>query len=240
MSAPFKGRREDRRLLTGQGRFTADWDLPGQAHAAFLRSDRAHARIMSIDTSAASALPGVIRVLTGAVVAAAAWKTSPPMNIGPGVGGQAMKVPERPCLAHGKVRFAGEPVAMIVAETADAAEEAAEALVVEYDDLPVVMKAADAAAAGAAQLHDNVPGNLAFEFEYGDKAATEAAFSSAARVVRLTLDAQRIAGVPMEPKACLAAWDAAGESCDIYMQTQGMGDILNGLAHVTAQAACLR
>ena len=232
MSAPFKGRREDRRLLTGTGRFTADWDLPGQVHGAFLRSDRAHARIVSIDTSAAMAMPGVIRVLTGADVVAAGLKTPPPIPLPPGVGGKPMIVPERPCLVVDTVRFAGEPVALVIAETADIAEEAAEALVVEYDDLDVVVTAANAAASGAIQLHASVPGNLAFDFEYGDKAAADAAFAVAARVVRVKVDAQRIAGVPMEPKAALAAWDASGESCDIYMQTQGMNDIMSGFATV--------
>ncbi len=233
MSAPFKGRREDRRLLTGQGRYTADWDLPGQAHAAFLRSDRAHARILSLDTSAAQALPGVIRVLTGADAASAAWRTPPPMMLPPGVGGMILKVPERPCLAHERVRFAGEPVAMVVAETEDAALEAVEAIEIEYDELPVLVTAEAAIAPGAVLVHADVPGNLAFDFDFGDKAATEAAFAKAARVIKLSLEAQRISGVPMEPKACLAAWDKATNTCDVYMQTQGMGDILTGLAHVT-------
>ncbi len=233
MSAPFKGRREDRRLLTGRGRFTADWDRPGQAHGAFLRSDRAHARIVSIDTSAADAMPGVIRVLTGADVAAAGWRTPPTQGIGTGADGKPIIVPERPCLAIEKVRFAGEPVALVVAETVDQAEDAAEAIVVEYDDLPVLIHAADAARPDAVQLHDTAPGNRVFEFEYGDRAATAAALAGAAHVVEVTLHAQRIAGVPMEPKACLAEHHAATDSFDVYMQTQGLNDIQSGLAHVT-------
>ena len=233
MSAPFTGRREDRRLLTGGGRFTADWDLPGQAHGAFLRSDRAHARIVQIDTVAALAIPGVIRVLTGADVAAAGYKHPEAMGLPPGAGGMTLLVPERPALAHGVVRFAGEPVALVVAETADQALEAVEAIAVEYDDLSVVTQAGEAALADAVQLHESVPGNLVFEFEYGDKAKAEAAFAGAHRVIKLQLDAQRIAGVPMEPKACLASYDKASGRFDVYMQTQGMGDILTGFAHVT-------
>ena len=232
MSAPFKGRREDRRLLTGHGRFTADWELAGQAHAAFLRSDRAHARIVSIDATAARALPGVLRVLTGADVVAAGLKTALAMSIGPGVGGTTLKIPERPALAHGRVRFAGEPVALVVAETEATALEAAEMIEVEYDDLAVVVTAAQASAAGAVQLHGTVPGNLAFEYEYGDQASARQGFANPAHVVRLSLEAQRISGVPMEPKACLAAYDAATDSFDVYMQTQGMGDIQSGFAHV--------
>jgi carbon-monoxide dehydrogenase large subunit len=233
MSAPFKGRREDRRLLTGQGRYTADWDLPGQAHAAFLRSDRAHARIVSVDISAAQASPGVIRVLTGADAATASWGTPQPMMLPPGVGGMILKVPARPCLAHERVRFAGEPVAMVIAETEAAALDAVEEIAIEYDELPVLTSAEAAIAPGAAQLHSDVPGNLAFDFEFGDKAATDAAFAKAARVIELSLEAQRISGVPMEPKAGLAAWDTATNTCDVYMQTQGMGDILTELARVT-------
>jgi aerobic carbon-monoxide dehydrogenase large subunit len=236
MSASFKGRREDRRLLTGGGRFTADWDLPGQAHAAFLRSDRAHARIVAIDATAALAVPGVLRVLTGADVAAAGYKHPQAMGLPPGVGGMTLLVPGRPALAQGVVRFAGEPVALVVAETADQAQEAVEAIVVEYDDLSVLTIAGDAALPGAVQLHETVPGNLVFAFEYGDRAKAEAAFTGAARVIKLQLDAQRIAGVPMEPKACLAAFDKASGRFDVYMQTQGMGDILAGFAHVTGVA----
>ena len=233
MSAQSKGRREDNRLLTGRGRFTADWDLPGQAHAAFLRSDRAHARIVSIDASAAQALAGVVRVLTGADVTAAGYKTPLPINPGPGVGGQALQNPTRPCLAHGRVRFAGEPLALVVAETEAIALEACELIAVEYDDLPVMTLATAAAAPGAVLLHDDVPGNQVFEFEYGDRATTEAAFTKAAHVVRLEIEAQRISGNPMEPKACLAAYDAATDSFDVYTQTQGMADMQSAFAHVT-------
>ncbi len=233
MSAHFKGRREDRRLITGQGRFTADWDLPGQTRAAFLRSDRAHADIVSIDTVAAAALPGVIRVLTGADIAAAAMKSPLAMNIGPGSDGVLLRATERPALAIGRVRFAGEPVAMVVAETEAAALEAVELIAVEYDELPLVTTAADASQPNAPQLHETAPGNLAFEFQCGDKAATDAALAGAARVVKVTLEAQRIAGNPMEPKACTAAYDKATDSYDVYMQTQGMGDIQTAFAYVT-------
>ena len=233
MSTTSKGRREDNRLLTGKGRFTADRDLPGQAHAAFLRSDRAHARLVSIDAGAALALPGVIGVLTGADVVAAGFKTPLPISPGPGVGGQTLKNPERPALAHGRVRFAGEPVALVVAETEEIALEACELIAVDYDDLPVMTRATEAAAPGATLLHDSVPGNQVFDYEYGDRATTEAAFAKAVHIVRLELEAQRISGNPMEPKACLAAWDAATDSYDLYTQTQGMADMQTSLAHVT-------
>ena len=233
MSARFKGRREDRRLLTGQGRFTADWDLPGQTYAAFLRSDRAHATIVSIDVGDAQAIPGVIRVMTGADILAAKLKSPPAMNIGPGSDGVPLRATDRPALAHGRVRFAGEPVAMVVAETEAAALEAVEAIAIAYEELPLVITAAEASLPGAPQLHETVPGNLAFEFECGDRAATDAALAGAARIIKVSLEAQRIAGNPMEPKACLAAYDKTSDSFDIYMQTQGMGDIQSAFAHVT-------
>jgi carbon-monoxide dehydrogenase large subunit len=233
MSAHFKGRREDARLVTGKGRFTSDWDLPNQAHAAFLRADRAHARIVAVDTSAASVQSGVIRVLTGADILAAAYRSPLPMNIGNGSDGQPVRATERPALANGVVRFAGEPVAMVVAETEAAALEAVELIAVEYEDLPVITSPAAAAAPGAAQLHATAPGNLAFQFDCGDKAATDTALAGAATIVKLTVEAPRISGTPMEPKACTAAYDKATDSFDVYMQTQGMGDIQTGFAHVT-------
>jgi carbon-monoxide dehydrogenase large subunit len=178
-------------------------------------------------------MPGVLQVLTGADVKAAGWKTPQAMSLPPGVGGFVLKVPERPCLAVERVRFAGEPVAMVVAETEAQALEAIEAVAVEYEELPVLASAQAAIADGAVLLHDSVPGNLAFDFDFGDKDATAAQFAKARRVVNVVLEAQRIAGVPMEPKACLAAWDRASGVCDVYMQTQGMGDLLTGLAFVT-------
>src|SRR5687767_9545515 len=115
MSTEFKGRREDRRMITGGGRYTADWNEPGQVYAHFLRADRGHAEIVSIDTSAASSQPGVLLVLIGEDADIAALKT-PPSNVTyPGVGGMMIRQPHRPVLARGKVRYVGEPVAMVVA-----------------------------------------------------------------------------------------------------------------------------
>ncbi|HEV3184755.1 MAG TPA: xanthine dehydrogenase family protein molybdopterin-binding subunit, partial [Xanthobacteraceae bacterium] len=196
-----RGRREDFRLLSGSGRYTADWNLDGQAHGCFLRSDRAHAEIATLDVSAARAVPGVIAVLTGADVVAAGFKTPPAILFMKGKGGSAFKLPHRHALAHERVRFVGEPVALVVAETESAAQDGAERIAIEYRDLAPVITAGEALAAGAPQLHDDVPGNLAMEYEYGALAPVEAAFAQAAHVARVTLDAQRIAGNPMEPKA---------------------------------------
>ena len=121
--AAFKGRREDARLVTGAGRYTADWNLPGQLHAHFLRSDRAHAEIVSMDIRPALAAPGVVAVLTGEDTALAGFKVAPPLVKFPGRGGAALKVPHRDVLARERVRFVGQEVAMVVAASAAAAQD---------------------------------------------------------------------------------------------------------------------
>jgi len=237
MSSHFKGRREDRRLLTGSGCFTADWNLPGQVQAAFLRANHAHARIRSIDTKAARALPGVLAVLTGEDLKAAGYKSLPSNAPGPGYKGSTFRHPERPALAQGRVRFVGEAVAIAVAETEAIAQDACELIEVDYEDLAVVTTPADAMAPRAVQLHDSVPGNTVLEFGYGDEAATDAALAKAVHTVTLTLDAQRISGAPMEPKACTVSYDKATDSFDVYMQNQGMADIQIAFGQVTGMPA---
>ena len=231
--AVFKGRREDARLVSGQGRYTADWNLPGQLHAAFLRSDRAHSEILSISTRPALEVPGVVAVLTGQDTTRAGFKVAPPLVKYPGKGGAALKVPHRDVLANGRVRFVGQEVAMVVATSAAAAHDAAEAIEVEYRDLAPVVDEEAALAPGAPQLHADIPGNLCFDFEYGDEAKTTEAFARAAHVTRLTLESNRMAGNPMEPKACLAAYDAATGTYDLYSSTQGLSLMLAGLTGVT-------
>src|SRR5688572_6516536 len=153
----LKGRLEDDRMLTGRGRYVADWNLPGQAHAHFLRSDRAHAEIISIDTVEALRSPGVIAIFTGADIAGA-LKSLPAALPTKGRGGSELINPGRPALAQGRVRFTGDAVALIVAESATAAHDAAELVAIEYRDLPAVVSAADALAPGAPLVHDAVPG----------------------------------------------------------------------------------
>src|SRR6266568_3622907 len=169
----MKGRLEDRRLLTGQGRFISDWNFPNQAHAAFLRSDRAHAEIVSVDAGSALEAPGVLLVLTGKDVAEAGYK-SIPTNLGVvDRFGEPLKKPPRPVLAQGKVRHVGECVACVVAESRELAQDAAELIAVEYRELPAVTVADKALAPGAAQLHAELPGNLSFDWVAGDDAATQ-------------------------------------------------------------------
>jgi carbon-monoxide dehydrogenase large subunit len=231
----FKGRREDDRLLTGQGRYTADWNFPGQLYACFLRSDRAHADILSMNTSAALALPGVKTILAGEDTAE--FKTPPPMVTYPGKGGAMIKVPHRDVLARKRVRYVGQEVALVVATSPAAAQDAAEAIEVEYRDLPAVVDAEAALEPGAPQLHDDVPGNLSFDYEYGDEKATDDAFSRAAHVTRLKLDSTRVSGTPMEPKACLVSYEASSQSYDIYASTQGMAMMLPNFTAITGTPA---
>ena len=139
----LKGRLEDDRMLTGRGRYVSDWNLPGQLYGHFLRSDRAHAEIVSIDAADALAHPGVAAVFTGADVHGV-LKSLPAALPVKGRGGMELINPGRPALAHGRVRFAGDAVALIVAESALAAQDAAELVAVEYRDLPVVVSSADA------------------------------------------------------------------------------------------------
>jgi aerobic carbon-monoxide dehydrogenase large subunit len=227
----MKGRLEDRRLLTGQGRFTSDWNFPNQAYAAFLRSDRAHAEIISIDAAAALGSPGVLAVLTGEDVAAAGCNSIPTNLAVKDRFGEPLKKPPRPVLAQHKVRYVGECVACVVAETAHAAQDAVELISVEYRDLPAVASAEKALQPGAAQLHAELPGNLSFDWVAGDEPATEAAFRSAARVVKLALDNQRLIGNPMEPRACAATYDPAEQKYALYACTQGTAGMRGQLVH---------
>lgn len=234
MSRNFAGRREDVRLLTGAGRYTADWDRPGQLHAVFLRADRAHARIRSLSVDEARAAPGVAAVLTGAEMQDAGYTRGRAQMPFRGRSGPLL-APGGPALAMDRVRHVGEPVALVVGHSAAAAQDAAELILVEYDELAAVPDAAAALAPGAPDLHDSIPGNLCFEYEFGDAAATDAAFAAAAHVARVTLESQRVVGNPMEPKAALAAWD--GEVLELWSASQGMTALRDGLAAMTGTPA---
>jgi carbon-monoxide dehydrogenase large subunit len=226
----LKGRLEDHRMLTGRGRYVSDWNLPGQAYAVFLRSDRAHAEIVSIDKREALASPGVLAVYTGEDIGA--LKSLPAALPAKGRGGTELVNPGRPALAQGRVRFAGDAVAMVVAESAAAAQDAAERILVDYRDLPAVVTATQAVAPGAPAVHERVPGNIVLDYESGDEARTRQAFAQAARVVRLSVDNSRVVGNPMEPRACLAAYDAAQEIYQLYTCTQGASNMRNQLSPV--------
>jgi aerobic carbon-monoxide dehydrogenase large subunit len=186
----------------------------------FLRSPHAHARIASIDTGAARAMPGVVAILTGEDVAAAGLKSLGVVLPFKRPDGSDLAAPPRPILAQGLVRFVGEPVAAIIAESAAAARDAAEAIMVDYEELSAVTGLRDAIAPGAPQLWPAAGNNIVAETRYGDQAAVEAAFAKAAHVVSLDLVNQRLAPVSMEPRVVLADYDAASDRFTIRMSTQ--------------------
>src|SRR4051812_9806944 len=225
----LKGRLEDDRMLTGRGKYVSDWNLPGQAYGFFLRSDRAHADIVALDASAALAHPGVIAVITGEDIKAA-LKSLPCALPVKGRGGMELINPGRPALAQGRVRFTGEPVALIVAESAAAAADAADLVNIDYRDLPAVVSAADAVKDSAPRVHETVPGNLVMDYESGDDAGSKAAFAKAARTVELEVDISRVVGNPIEPRACLAAF--VNDQYHLYACTQGAGIMRNQLSAV--------
>ncbi|HYZ40981.1 MAG TPA: xanthine dehydrogenase family protein molybdopterin-binding subunit, partial [Stellaceae bacterium] len=207
-------RKEDFRLLTGRGRFGDDLAPPRLAHAVIVRSPHAHARIVSITKEAALAGPGVLAVLTGADYIAD--ELGPiPHNAGlmaqPDVAVRLRDTEPVTTLDYpmpaDKMRFVGEPAAMVVAETIAAAKDAAELVDITYEPLPAVARAADALKPGAPLLWENAPGNLCVDIELGDEAATAAAFASAAHIVRLDTWVQRVTGVPMEPRTNIAEYD---------------------------------
>ena len=176
-------------------------------------------------------------MLTGDDLKLAGYKALPSNAPGPGYHGSPFRLPERHGLAQGRVRFAGEAVAIAVAESEAIAQDACELIEVEYEDLPVVTTPAAAIAPDAVQLHELVPGNTVLTFGYGDEAATEAALATAVHKVAVTLDAQRISGAPMKPKAATAAYDDATDSFDVYMQNQGMADIQAAFGQITGLPA---
>jgi carbon-monoxide dehydrogenase large subunit len=214
-------RLEDPRLITGAGKYSADWSLKGQLYGHFLRADRAHAEIVSVDAGAARKHPGVVGIFTGEDAVRAGYVNAPHALQFPGKNGMKTRAPKRPALAHGKIRYVGEAVALVVAESVHAAQDAAELIQVEYRDLSAVVSPEGALAPDAPQLHDNVPGNMPLETEAGDAAAVDAAFARAAHVTRLKMEVTRVAPSPMEPRACTVAYDAQAGSYTLHVCSQG-------------------
>ncbi len=203
-------RREDGRFLAGRGHYVDDMNRPGQVYAAIRRSDRPHARIKSIDSSAAAAAPGVIAVYTGADMAAdgigglpCGWQIH-------NKDGSPMAEPMHPVLAIGKVRHVGDPIAVVIAETKAQAKDAAELLVIDFEDLPGVADIRAASAPGAPLVHDEVAGNVCYDWHIGDKGAVDAAFARAKHVVKLDLVNNRLIPNAMEPRAALGECDVSG------------------------------
>jgi aerobic carbon-monoxide dehydrogenase large subunit len=222
-------RKEDERLVTGKGRFTDDFNLDGQVYAALVRSPHPHARIVAIDAAAAKKMPGVLAVFTGADCAADRLapiphdpvpKTKYDMRL-TGPGGGAVFAGPHLLLPTDKARHVGEAVAMVVAVTKAQALDAAEAVVVQYQELPFVLHSEDAMAPGAPALWDEAPNNACVDCSFGDAAATDQAFARAAHVVSRKFHIGRVTGVPLEPRAALAAYDTTTGRYTLYAGSGG-------------------
>jgi carbon-monoxide dehydrogenase large subunit len=211
-------RKEDARFLTGTGQFTDDVTMTRQTHAYFLRSPHAHATIRAIDVKKAKAAPGVVGVFTGADLTGVnglpcGWLIT-------GTDGKPMNEPPHPVLAQGKVRYVGDAVAIVVAESIDQAKDAAEQIEVDYDVLASVVSSVDALKPGAPQIHEQAPGNRCYTWALGDKAAVDAAFAKAAHVTKLDLVNNRLVPNAIEPRAALASWNRADDAYTLYVTSQ--------------------
>ena len=207
-------------MLRGGGCFVADVVIPGELHAAIVRSPHAHAAIRNVEASVALGAPGVVAVFSGADMAAdrigpmrALWAIK-------GIDGRPMAEPPRWALARQYVRHVGEPVAVVIAQTREQAVDAADLIEIGYETLPAIVDAREASAPKATQLHDGVPGNICFRWARGDEAAVRGALQTAAHVTRIDLVNNRLIGAAIEPRAVLAAADAASEKLTLYSSTQ--------------------
>ncbi|HXF79923.1 MAG TPA: xanthine dehydrogenase family protein molybdopterin-binding subunit [Usitatibacter sp.] len=220
---------EDPALLAGEGQYAGDVTLPNQAWLVFVRSPHAHAKINGIDTSAARAVAGVAAIFTGEELATAGVKPLPGGGL-PRADGSPCASPPRRALAHERVRYVGEPVAAVVAESREAAREAADLVMVDYDILPSVVDTLAATRKGAPVLTPQAPDNIAAETRYGDARAAESAFARAAHKVALDIDNQRLAPSPIEPRSVLAAFDAASGRLTVRLSSQMPTAVRDGLA----------
>ena len=224
-------RNEDPRLLRGDGLYTDDKNLDGQAHAVFLRSTIAHGDITSLDVAAAKNAPGVVAVLTVDDLEAAGLGTLPNNLPVKSRDGSPLIKPVRPILAKGRVRHVGEPVVAIIAETAAQARDAAELVELEIAPLPPVIALEDAVSPGAVQVHEEAANNVCLDFQMGDAEATATAFEEAAHVTRLHLDNNRCFVSAMEPRAAVADFDSAEDRYILHVCSQGVMGMRNILAN---------
>ena len=221
-------RTEDIRFVTGQGQYTDDLRFEREGFACFHRSPHGHAKILSVDISAAKSAPGVIAVVTQADVEAAGVGDMPCLAPIPSRDGSGTKESAKHLLANDRVRFAGEAIAMVVAETYAQAKDAAELVAVEYEPLDAA-GTLDSAPTGP-QIWDTAPGNLVFDWGQGDEAAVNAAFAAAAHKASIEVVQNRIVANSMETRNAIGVYDAANESYTLYTGSQGAGNLRGGLA----------
>jgi aerobic carbon-monoxide dehydrogenase large subunit len=224
---------EDLRLVSGQGRYAADWNVAGQVYAHMIRSDRPHALIKSIDLSAVRSAAGVLLVLTAEDVKAAGFKSLPTGAPLVDKHGADQKTAAMPLLADNKVCFVGQPIAMVIASSAKIAQDASELAVIDFEELPAYASIEHALEGGANAIHTQAPGNVAMDFENGDAAAVAAAFANAKFRTTHRIESQRLIGAPMEPRAALASYDAATDRYRVMTPTQGMLGMRGTLSAVT-------
>jgi aerobic carbon-monoxide dehydrogenase large subunit len=215
-------RTEDRRLVTGFGQYTDDVRAEGLLHAYFLRSPMAHARIVRLDAAAARRAPGVAAVFTGADIAAAGLRPLGSIVPMQNRDGTPMFAPPRPLIATDRVRYAGDTVAMVVADSVNAAKDAAELIEIDYEDLPLVADTEQAADPSAPVIWEGARSNIAVDWALGDEAAVEAGFAKAAHVTQLKLINNRVVVNPMEPRAIFAAFDGKSGRYEIMLGSQGV------------------
>ena len=223
-------RQEDPTLLKGEGRYSDDVNLENQAYCVMVRSQVAHGILKGIDIGEARQMPGVLGIWTGADLNAAGYGALKTVMMVPQRDGSPMKTPTRYSLATDKVRFVGDPVAFVVAETQAQARDAAEAVVVDIESLPAVTEARDAAKSGAPIVFDDVPGNVCADYHYGDAAKVEEAFAKAAHVTRLHLVSNRIVVCAMEPRSAVAHYDKATDRYTFQAGNQGVFGLKNQMA----------
>ena len=215
-------RKEDPRFLTGRGRYVADIDLARQAHAVFIYSAHAHARIRSVEKTAAEQMPGVYAVLTGDDWAVDGLGTLDPEVMAEDMGGPKGYRTQRPPLAQGRVRHVGERVGVVIAATEALARDAAELVAVEYEVLPAVTHAEEAMRPGAPMLHEGAANNTSFTMHMGNADAIDAAFARAHHITRLSLYNNRITAMTMEPRGCIAEYDPGTRRYTLYSSTQNV------------------
>jgi carbon-monoxide dehydrogenase large subunit len=225
-------RNEDPMLVRGEGRYTDDLNLRGQAYAVMVRSGYAHGAINGIDTDEAAQMPGVLGIYTGRDLTAAGIKNMPLGMAIPTADGSPPHRPSCPVLTSDKVRYVGDPIAIVIAETVAQAKDAAEAVLVDIDPRPAVTSCKAAAQPGAPLIHDGVPGNVAANFHYGDAEKVAAAFAAAAHVTRLEIPSNRIVVCAMEPRAAIAEYDAESDRYTLRVGCQGVFGLKGGLANV--------